>query len=271
MRQRASPSPGSVRRDMNACASRVIRLSLLLMLPWTGGGCASIAASVRGPEGEITEKARRLCELGLLSRPDLSLFPADMRPEDSIRPEDLAYLQAHPEFPPSSPPPSQPLRCELKSPPNTDDGFATVQVKLRPGAEADGPTAEFPVNFVRTSAGWRLAYWFAEEGAVSPQMAAAQVPFFSEPMTKPKKLSGEDLSYTQEAVEKRIQGHMAIRCVITREGSVINCHSLKSLPLMTPVALKMLWGSRFAPATLDGKPIAVRYMFHFKLKTTFRP
>ncbi|MCY1040326.1 energy transducer TonB [Corallococcus sp. bb12-1] len=251
---------------MNACASRVIRLSLLLMLPWLGSGCASIAASVRGPEGEITEKARRLCELGLLSRPDLSLFPADMRPEDSVRPEDLAYLQAHPEFPPPSPPPSQPLRCEVKSPPNTDDGFATVQVKLRPGAEADGLEAEFPVDFVQTSAGWRLAYWFAEEGAVSPLMAAAQVPIFSsESMTRPEKLSGEEVAYTREAIEKRIQGQMAIRCVITREGGVSNCHSLKSLPLMTPVALKALWGSRFAPATLDGKPLSVRYMFHFNL------
>ncbi|CAM4133339.1 energy transducer TonB [Corallococcus sp. ZKHCc1 1396] len=243
------------------------------MLPWLGSGCASVSGSTRGAEGEITEKARRLCEHGLLSWPDLSRFPADMRPEDSIRAEDLAYLQAHPEsLPPSPrPPPSQPMRCEVKDPPNISEGFATVQVKLWPGAEADGPPVEFPVDFVQPSvewprAGWRLAYWFAEEGAVSPQMAAAQVPFFSsDSMTRPKKLSGEEAAYTREAIEKRIQGQMAIRCVITREGNVINCHSLKSLPLMTPVALKALRGSRFEPATVDGKPLSVRYMFLFNL------
>ncbi|WP_147450186.1 energy transducer TonB [Corallococcus carmarthensis] len=246
---------------------RELCLSLCLLLPWLGTGCASLSRGFRGP-GEITDKARRLCQHNLLAWPDLGRFPADMSPQDYVRPEDLAWLQAHPEVPPPvTPPPAQPGLCEVLSP-SVHGDFATVSVKLRPSpeAEADAPPGDILVAFQETPAGWRLVYWLPEEAALPAQASGANIPLFSEALHRPLKLSGADLAYTREALEKGVQGMMAIRCVITRQGSLTHCHTLKPLPFMVQPALEALWGSRYAPAKLDGAFVDVRYTFYFNLR-----
>ncbi|GMU07263.1 energy transducer TonB [Corallococcus caeni] len=238
-----------------------------LLLAWLGTGCASLSRGMRGP-GEITDKARRLCEHHLLAWPDLARFPADMRPQDYVRPEDLAWLQAHPDVPPPVvKPPSEPGLCEIL-PPTINGDFATVAVKLRPsaGTDKDAPPGDFIAAFQETADGWRLAYWLPEEAAVPSQASGANIPLFSEAMKPPQKLSGPDLGYTREALQEGVQGLMVIRCVIARARTVTHCHTLKPLPLMVQPALDALWNSRFAPATLDGGFVDVRYTFHFNLR-----
>ncbi|WP_208729668.1 energy transducer TonB [Corallococcus exercitus] len=247
---------------MRALSSRGWCLSLGLLLAWLGTGCASLSASLGGT-GEASEKARRLCEQGLLTWPDLARFPADMPPQDYVRSEDLAWLQAHPEaVPPEEPLSAQPPLCEVQDATNAEGDFTVVVMKLQPPTEQEPEGRNALLTFHRAPEGWRLTYWLPEDA----QAGATNVPLFSEAMPRPQKLSGQDLAYTREALQEGVQGLMAIRCVITRAGSVINCHTLKPLPLMVEPALKALWGSRYAPVTLAGKPIDVRYTFIFRMK-----
>ena len=203
----------------------------------------------------------------LLAWPDLSRFPADMRPQDYVRSEDLDWLQAHPEVsPPVAKPPPSPGLCEVK-PLDIGSDFATVSVKLRPSTNAEGsPSGDILVAFLMTPVGWRVSYWLSEDAAVPPTVAAANVPLFSEALTRPQKLSGSDVAYTREALEKRAQGLMVLRCVITRGGSVNRCHALRPMPFMTQPAFETLGGQRYAPATLDGESVDVRYTFYIRLR-----
>ncbi|RKH39537.1 energy transducer TonB [Corallococcus sicarius] len=253
---------------MNTNMLGPLRLGRMLLLLATvpGFGCATLSAHLKAPE-EISEKARRLCMNSLLAWPELSRFPADMRPQDYVRPEDLAWLQAHPEVSPSiAKPPASPGLCEVL-PFSVEEGFAVVPVRTRPSTPAKGwPSGDILVAFLQTPLGWRAAYWLPEEAAFPPQVAAANVLLFSEAMTRPQKLSGNDVIYTKEALQARVQGLMVIRCVITRGGSVNGCHTLRPVPLMTQPALKTLWNQLYAPATLDGKSVDTRYTFYMRLR-----
>lgn len=92
------------------------------------------------------------------------------------------------------------------------------------------------------------------------------MPFSDATMTKPKMLSGQDPVYTKDALDNRIQGTFLARCVITKEGAVTNCLVLKSLPYMDQAILDALMSRRYAPATMSGAPIAVRYVFNVQTR-----
>ncbi len=86
-------------------------------------------------------------------------------------------------------------------------------------------------------------------------------------MTAPVRLSGPTLYYSAKAREDRVQGLMIVKCVITMEGKVTNCRVIKSLPHMENAIVEYFSQSRFTPATLEGKPLAVYYDF----MVTIRP
>ena len=48
-------------------------------------------------------------------------------------------------------------------------------------------------------------------------------------------------------------------------GRVEQCQALHALPYMERAVVGALMTRRYAPATLSGKPLAVRYVFHVKL------
>jgi TonB family protein len=88
------------------------------------------------------------------------------------------------------------------------------------------------------------------------------MPFSDATMTRPKMLSGKDPVFTKEAHDKGIRGRFVARCVVTKEGAVTNCLVLKSLPYMDQAILDALMSRRYAPATMNGEPVAVRYVFN---------
>jgi serine/threonine-protein kinase len=92
----------------------------------------------------------------------------------------------------------------------------------------------------------------------------AVVPF-QEGMSRPVELEGRDIVYTREALEAKIQGTMAVKCVITREGQVQDCRVLKGLPYMNEAVVQSLESRRFKPATLQGKPLSISYVFNIRL------
>ena len=84
---------------------------------------------------------------------------------------------------------------------------------------------------------------------------------FSDELTPPVLISGPSPEYTPMALERRVEGTMAIRCVITVDGTVHGCRVLKSLPFMDRAAIAALEQRKYKPARRAGRPVDVYYTF----------
>ncbi len=85
-------------------------------------------------------------------------------------------------------------------------------------------------------------------------------------MTRPV-VDREDLArtlYTREAREAGVQGAMIIACQVMADGSVRGCHAIRPLPLLTDAVISRLEHMRVTPATLQGAPVSVNYVFNFQ-------
>jgi protein TonB len=76
---------------------------------------------------------------------------------------------------------------------------------------------------------------------------------------------GREPQFTPEALEAHVEGLMTIQCVVTLAGRLEQCQTLQSLPFMERAVVEALMTRRYTPATLNGRPLAVRYVFHVKL------
>jgi serine/threonine-protein kinase len=88
---------------------------------------------------------------------------------------------------------------------------------------------------------------------------------FSEGMSRPVELSGKDIVYTREALAARVEGTMSVKCVITKQGKVESCRVLKGLPHMNEAVVQALQSRTYKPITLQGKAVAVDYVFNIRL------
>jgi len=98
-----------------------------------------------------------------------------------------------------------------------------------------------------------------------PPPVPVAVEFDEATMVGPAMISGPEPEYTQEAVERGVQGQMTIRCVIGHDGSVRKCRVLKGLPFMNASVVDALERRRYHPATTHGKPVDVYYTFNLQL------
>jgi TonB family protein len=96
--------------------------------------------------------------------------------------------------------------------------------------------------------------------------AADAVVEFNDKMTAPAMLSGPAPEYTADALERRVEGAMEVRCVVTSEGQVRACKVLKGLPFMNGAVIEALERRKYKPALAQGKPVAVYYTFNLHLK-----
>lgn len=70
--------------------------------------------------------------------------------------------------------------------------------------------------------------------------------------------------HTAEA--KRVVGLVSVKCHIAEDGSISKCHALTSLPPSTEALLtQQLEALTATPAAYRGKPLAVEWVFNFKL------
>ena len=83
---------------------------------------------------------------------------------------------------------------------------------------------------------------------------------------KMQKLSGPDIEYTPQALEKEVQGVMVVKCLIGIDGSVHNCRVLQGLPFMDRVAVETLQRQRYKPYMVGGQPVEVDLTFRIKLE-----
>src|ERR1700687_1976914 len=98
-----------------------------------------------------------------------------------------------------------------------------------------------------------------------PPSAANAVLSFREGMTPPEQVQGQPIVYSREALDFGVQGTIQAKCVINLRGLLENCKILKSLPYMDKAVLDALSSRRYKPVLLDGKPVAVEYVFDIKL------
>ena len=79
----------------------------------------------------------------------------------------------------------------------------------------------------------------------------------------PERVSGEQPRYTEEARLNRVQGFVILRGVIDVEGRVQSLTVVKGLPDgLTESAMDTVRQWRYRPATQDGVPVAVHYVFN---------
>jgi TonB family protein len=84
---------------------------------------------------------------------------------------------------------------------------------------------------------------------------------FNEKLTPPVLISGPEPEYTPQALERRVEGTMVIRCVISVDGTVHGCRVIKSLPFMDRAAIAALERRKYKPALRAGKPVDVYFTF----------
>jgi protein TonB len=85
-------------------------------------------------------------------------------------------------------------------------------------------------------------------------------------MTRPFLVDrGRDPAYTPDALENHVEGLMSVQCVVTLEGRLEHCRVIRPLPYMERAVVEALMTRRYTPATLNGRPLAVRYTFHVQL------
>lgn len=92
-----------------------------------------------------------------------------------------------------------------------------------------------------------------------------EVSIFTEGMTRPVQLEGRDPQYTREALEARVEGKLIAKCVINTGGRLESCRIIKSLPMMDQAVLGALATKRYTPVMYQGRPVAVQYIFEFRL------
>ena len=107
-----------------------------------------------------------------------------------------------------------------------------------------------------------------EKAAEAPPPPAVKIPAveFTDAMTPPTVISGPDPEYTEDAIDRGVQGLMVVKCVVAVEGRVHNCKVIKGLPFMDSPVLESLAQRRYKPAMLAGKPVEVYYTFNIRLK-----
>ena len=89
---------------------------------------------------------------------------------------------------------------------------------------------------------------------------------YNESMTAPVMISGPSPEYTQDALERGIEGTIQVRCVVNVAGAVRSCKVLKGLPYMDRPVVAALQARKYKPATAQGKPVDVYYTFTIRLK-----
>jgi protein TonB len=98
-----------------------------------------------------------------------------------------------------------------------------------------------------------------------PQPTRAPVEF-NNTMTAPVLIAGPPLEYTQQALEREVEGQMIVKCTVTIEGAVQRCRVLRTVPFMDRAVVSVLEHRRYKPATQGGKALDVDYTFNIKLK-----
>lgn len=145
---------------------------------------------------------------------------------------------------------------------------AVVGQRIEPPDLTAADSSDAPEVDVPTTVGGPVSDLAPTTVGVGPVGSAGSGPMIfsaEQGMTMPQRLSGADPSYTREALEAGVEGTLLARCVITTSGTVEGCRILKGLPHLNEAVLETLRHQRYTPVTIHGKPVAVNYLFTFRM------
>ena len=83
----------------------------------------------------------------------------------------------------------------------------------------------------------------------------------------PRLISRPAPHYTSEAMRARVQGTVSLSCVVNTEGMCEDIRVIRSLDTVHGLDAEAVWTAmqwRFAPATVDGKPVRVRILMELE-------
>jgi periplasmic protein TonB len=103
-------------------------------------------------------------------------------------------------------------------------------------------------------------------GAPAPPPPARGPVEYNATMSPPALVAGPPLEYTQQALEREVEGTMLVKYIVRVDGTVHDCRVLRSVPFMDRAVVSVLERRRYKPATQGGQALDVDYTFTIKLK-----
>jgi len=86
-------------------------------------------------------------------------------------------------------------------------------------------------------------------------------------ITPPRAIYRVNPSWPASPADERMRtGVVILAAVITEQGSIRDVHVLKGVPRLNEAAIDSLRQWRFAPATENGKPVAVKFTMTFNFR-----
>ena len=61
-------------------------------------------------------------------------------------------------------------------------------------------------------------------------------------------------------------GIVIVRCAVTAEGQILNCAAVRDAAGLASAVIERLESMHATPATLDGKPFPIDYVFNFRFQ-----
>jgi periplasmic protein TonB len=211
--------------------------------------------------GSLAVQAGLAIALALLS----TAPPAKVKREPVV---DVKFVKgaAMPASPPALPPPMTPPRerpRHLARPVRPMIQPKEVPKELQPPAPEELPEPEAADPDDQDG---NAVVGGAVGGVVGLPAPSPRQEFDEATMKRPVFVSGPDPGYTRKALEREVEGLMIVKCVVTLEGRVQDCRVLKSLPFMDSAVVSALERKRYKPATLNGTPIEVDYVFRLNFR-----
>ncbi len=125
----------------------------------------------------------------------------------------------------------------------------TLQQKIFEMAGKENPPTTFPDPMVEGDLEGRPLYRYVEEGKI----------------TEPERIDGPNPRYPEQARKEGINGVVVMEAVIGEDGSVREVEVVKSnAHVLSEAAIEAVEQWTFVPATLEGVPVAVRYLLTVK-------
>ncbi len=141
----------------------------------------------------------------------------------------------------------------------------------RPSASAPTPTIAAPTTMEAAAPAPEAFRAGTVEGAWAPAPSSGEpaldVRRVGGEIAPPRVLTRVQPVYPEQARLARVQGVVIVEAVIDEHGDVSNVRVLKGLPLgLDGAAVEAVKQWKFAPATLQGKPVAVYFLLTVNFK-----
>jgi protein TonB len=84
-------------------------------------------------------------------------------------------------------------------------------------------------------------------------------------LTRPQLVCAPSVRMTKAAAEHNVSGLTLTKCVLDTDGSLCDCHLVRTLPWMDEAILDALDMTRFTPATFEGHAIRVEFILPIRV------